>query len=191
MDTLAALALATEKPKPSIISAPPIKKNENIMTAVTWRQIYGMSIYITIAMSILLFFGKLIYDLDYERTTLFYDDDNNATSRTKHYTILFNTFVFMHVFNEFNCRKIGAKSYNIFSGLFSNWMFLAVIIAIVGIQWVFINILGRLVNCTTLTSQEFAVGIFLGLTTWIASFLLKLTPLSWLKKIPIKVDESK
>ena len=141
MDTLAALALATEKPKPSIIAAPPIKKHENIMTPLIWRQIYGMSLYIVVVMSILLFFGKLIYGLDYERTTLFYDADNNATDRARHYTILFNTFVFLHVFNEFNCRKIGAKKYNIFSGLFSNWMFLAVILAICVIQWVFVNVL--------------------------------------------------
>ena len=161
------------------------------MTVVIWRQIYGMSIYITFVMCILLFFGKLIYDLDYERTTKFYDENNLATARTKHYTLLFNTFVFMHVFNEINCRKIGAKDFNIFSGIFSNWMFLAVIVGICAIQWVFVNILQRLVNCTSLTSQEFAIGIFLGLTTWLAALALKLTPVSWLKKIPVKVDENK
>lgn len=31
----------------------------------------------------------------------------------------------------------------------------------------------------------------LGATTWIASFLLKLTPIAWLKKIPVRVDENK
>ena len=29
------------------------------------------------------------------------------------------------------------------------------------------------------------------MTTWIVSFVLKLTPVAWLKKIPIKVDENK
>lgn len=72
MDTLAALALATEKPKPSIITAPPIKGGENILTGVIWRQIYGMSAYIIIIMTILLLFGKLIWDLDYDRTTKTY-----------------------------------------------------------------------------------------------------------------------
>lgn len=141
MDTLAALALATEVPRPSIIAAPPIKKNENILTVVIWRQIYGMSLYIIFVMCILIFFGKLIWDIDYDRTTKFYNENEGATNRTKHYTLLFNTFVFMHVFNEINCRRIGAKDFNIFSGIFSNWMFLAVIVAICAIQWVFINIL--------------------------------------------------
>ena len=133
MDTLAALALATEKPKTSIITAPPIRKGENILTGVIWRQIYGMSLYIIGVMTILLFFGKLIWGLDYDRTTPAYIDDAEGHSvpspKTIHFTILFNCFVFMHLFNEINCRKIGAKAYNIFSGLFSNWLFLLVILA--------------------------------------------------------------
>lgn len=128
MDTLAALALATEKPRPSIISAPPIRKNEKIMTTVMWRSIYGMSAYIIIVMTLLIIFGKLMWDLDYDRSTDFYDEvTHSATPRLKHYTLLFNTFIFLHIFNEINCRKIGTKSFNIFSGIFSNWLFLAVI----------------------------------------------------------------
>ena len=99
MDTLAALSLATERPRPSIISAPPIRKNEKIMTTVMWRSIYGMSIYITLVMTLLIIFGKLMWDLDYERSTDFYNEDGSASPRLKHYTLLFNTFIFMHVFN--------------------------------------------------------------------------------------------
>jgi len=45
MDTLAALALATERPHPAIIRTPPVKKGEDIMVATMWRQIYGVGIY--------------------------------------------------------------------------------------------------------------------------------------------------
>lgn len=37
MDTLAALALATERPHPSIIKSPPIRQGDNILTPVVWR----------------------------------------------------------------------------------------------------------------------------------------------------------
>jgi len=37
MDTFAALALASEKPHPSIIRNPPTKKGDQIMTPILWR----------------------------------------------------------------------------------------------------------------------------------------------------------
>lgn len=67
MDTLAALALATEVPRPSIIATPPIRKGDNILTPVIWRQIYGVTAYIVIMMTFLIVFGHLIWDLKYER----------------------------------------------------------------------------------------------------------------------------
>ena len=51
------------------------------------------------------------------------DTETVASDRKKHYTLLFNTFVFLHVFNEMNCRKIGVKQFNIFAGFFSNFLF--------------------------------------------------------------------
>ena len=50
-----------------------------------------------------------------------------------HFTLIFHTFVFMQVFNEVNCRKIGAKPVNIFAGFFSNWMFGVVILVVCGL----------------------------------------------------------
>jgi len=37
MDTFAALALASEKPHPSIIRTPPTKEGELVVTKVMWR----------------------------------------------------------------------------------------------------------------------------------------------------------
>jgi hypothetical protein len=37
MDTFAALALATERPHPSIIKSPPIKSHDRILTPIMWR----------------------------------------------------------------------------------------------------------------------------------------------------------
>ena len=190
MDTLAALALATEKPSYSIMKHPPVKKNDKIMTSVLWRQIYGMSAYIIVVMTILIVFGKLMWGLDYERTTQFYDENNDPTDRTKHYTLLFNTFIFLHIFNEINCRTIGPNAYNIFRKIYTNWLFLAVIAATVAVQWFFVNVLQRLINCTSLTSKEFATCIMIGMTTWVVAFALKLTPNKWLELIPSTVDEN-
>ena len=42
------------------------------------------------------------------------------------YTIIFNAFIMMQLFNMINARKLGEREFNIFSGFFNNWMFLAV-----------------------------------------------------------------
>jgi magnesium-transporting ATPase (P-type) len=73
MDTFAALALATEIPRPSIIASPPTRKHDNILTPVVWRQIYGMSAYIILVMLFLTLFGKLMWDIDYDRRTPVFD----------------------------------------------------------------------------------------------------------------------
>ena len=41
MDTLAALALATEPPSDELLLAAPYSRNEKIVTAVMWRNIIG------------------------------------------------------------------------------------------------------------------------------------------------------
>lgn len=132
MDTLAALALATERPQPSIINSPPTRKGDTVLTVFVWRSIYGMSAYIILVMTFLIFFGEYMWEDTSYLTT---DGFNNAVTgepngRMKHFTFIFNTFVFMTLFNEINCRKVGARTFNVFSHILSNWMFLAVISAV-------------------------------------------------------------
>ena len=127
MDTFAALALASEKPHPSIIRTPPVKKGDLIMTKVMWRQIYGITIYNVLVMVILILFGKYLWGLDFSKNDEFYVN-GIASEKCVMYTILFETFVFLQIFNEFNSRCIQPKKLNMFSNLFSNWLFLAIIV---------------------------------------------------------------
>lgn len=46
---------------------------------------------------------------------------------TIHYTIIFNTFVLMQLFNEINARKVHGER-NVFTGISKNAIFLAVVI---------------------------------------------------------------
>lgn len=40
------------------------------------------------------------------------------TEQVKLFTIVFNTFVFMQVFNQINARKLEAGELNVFAGMF-------------------------------------------------------------------------
>lgn len=103
-----------------------------------------MSAWIIIVMTFLTVLGEVIWGLDYERKSKLFVN-GQPTDKAKHFTYLFNTFVFMHIFNEINCRKVGAKSFNIFSGITNNWLFLAVISFTVAVQFLFVTYIPRVV----------------------------------------------
>ena len=102
-------------------------------------------------MFIVIWFGRTIYDLPYEKDTQTTDrcpkDDNGdrpdtceaktmALNKKTHMTMIFTTFVFLQFFNEINCRVIGPSEYNIFKKFFhQNWTFILVLGIIFFVQW--------------------------------------------------------
>lgn len=86
MDTLGALALATEPPNDGLMQRPPVGRNVNFITKVMWRNIIGQSIYQLIVLGILNFDGKRLFQL------------NGSDSSSVLNTLIFNTFVFCQVF---------------------------------------------------------------------------------------------
>lgn len=52
---------------------------------------------------------------------------------SEHYTIVFNTFVLMQIFNELNARKIHGER-NIFDGVFNNPIFCSILLGTLIVQ---------------------------------------------------------
>jgi len=99
-----------------------------------WRNIIGQSVFQITVLIVLLFAGKQILGYDYPINTGFYEADfTTPTLRTKHYTMIFHTFVMMQVFNEINSRKLGASEYNVFKGFFNNLLFLVIMIITIAV----------------------------------------------------------
>ncbi|KAL0377193.1 UNVERIFIED_CONTAM: putative calcium-transporting ATPase 11, plasma membrane-type [Sesamum calycinum] len=82
MDTLGALALATEPPHDGLMKQPPVGRNERFITKIMWRNIVGQSIYQLIVLGVLEFEGKRLLNLN--------GPHSDATLKT----LIFNTFVF-------------------------------------------------------------------------------------------------
>ena len=64
----------------------------------------------------------MVFDIDSGR------NENNSSARTsisQHFTIIFNTFVLMTLFNEVNARKIHGQR-NVFEGLNRNPVFVGI-----------------------------------------------------------------
>jgi len=66
-------------------------------------------------------------------------------------TLIFNTFIFMQVFNEINCRKIQASDFNVFANFFNNPMFFFIMLLTIAVQIVLVEYGGEAVRCTPLT----------------------------------------
>jgi magnesium-transporting ATPase (P-type) len=58
MDSLAALALATETPSDKLLDRMPYKKDENIVTPAMWKNIIGLSIYESTILMLILIYGE-------------------------------------------------------------------------------------------------------------------------------------
>lgn len=85
MDTLGALALATEPPHDGLMRRPPVGRNTNFITGIMWRNIIGQSIYQITVLLVLNFCGMRLLNITGPK----------ASSTLK--TFIFNSFVFCQV----------------------------------------------------------------------------------------------
>lgn len=83
----------------------------------------------------MLFAGKEVFGFTYAEDVNASSEGSDSfyvggvpTEKTYHYTMIFNTFVFLQVFNEINSRKLGKDEYNVFKGFFNNLLFLLIIV---------------------------------------------------------------
>jgi Ca2+ transporting ATPase len=171
MDTFAALALATEPPKAELLEDKPHGRDDNIMTSVMWRNVIGQSVYQIIVLCVLLFVGAELLGVESRPIGTKWNQENGV-----HFTIIFNVFVMMQVFNEINARKIGAYEFNVFEGFFNNWLFLMIEIITIVVQIVLVEIGGEAVKTSRLTPTQHGYCILIGFGSIIVGFLLKLLP---------------
>lgn len=119
MDTLASLALATELPTPDLLLRKPYGRTKPLISRTMMKNILGQAVYQLFIIFGLLFVGERILDIESGRGAKLHDGPS------QHFTIIFNTFVLMTLFNELNARKIHGQR-NIFQGIFTNPIFYSI-----------------------------------------------------------------
>ena len=113
MDTLAALALATEPPSPELLLDQPYGKNESILANYMWRNITCAAVYqIGVLVAIMII-----------KPNFFVAEGSDNYEKSLN-TIIFNIFVLMQIFNEFCCRRIKTSELYLFDNFFDNWRFI-------------------------------------------------------------------
>ncbi|XP_071518788.1 plasma membrane calcium-transporting ATPase 2 isoform X7 [Panulirus ornatus] len=146
MDTLASLALATEAPTPDLLLRKPYGRTKPLISRTMMKNILGQAVYMILVIFVLLFYGDKLLDIDSGR----YADIRDPPSQ--HFTIIFNTFVMMTLFNEINARKIHGQR-NVFQGFFSNPIFYSIWLSTLASQIVIVQFGGRAFSTAALTLE--------------------------------------
>ncbi|CAA0814361.1 Calcium-transporting ATPase 2- plasma membrane-type [Striga hermonthica] len=166
MDTLGALALATEPPNDELMKKSPVGRKGNFITAVMWRNILGQSLYQFLVIWLLQAYGNTFFGLH-----------GSSDSDLVLNTIIFNTFVFCQLFNEVNSREM--EKVNVLTGMLDNYVFVSVLGSTVFFQIIIVEYLGTFANTTPLTLIQWFICTFIGfLGMPIAVGLKKFFPLA-------------
>ncbi|XP_037347182.1 plasma membrane calcium-transporting ATPase 2 isoform X2 [Pungitius pungitius] len=156
MDTFASLALATEPPTESLLRRKPYGRNKPLISSTMTKNILGHGVYQLIIIFTLLFAGEKIFDIDSGRNAPLH------APPSEHYTIIFNTFVMMQLFNEINARKIHGER-NVFDGIFRNPIFCTIVFGTFAMQIVIVQFGGKPFSCQPLELEKWMWCVFLGL----------------------------
>ncbi|XP_061571232.1 plasma membrane calcium-transporting ATPase 1 isoform X1 [Cololabis saira] len=174
MDTFASLALATEPPTESLLLRKPYGRNKPLISRTMMKNILGQGVYQLTIIFTLLFAGEKIFDIDSGRNAPLHSPPS------EHYTIVFNTFVMMQLFNEINARKIHGER-NVFEGIFNNLIFCSIVFGTFIIQIVIVQFGGKPFSCVALTVDQWLWCTFLGFGSLLWGQVISSIPTSRLK----------
>ncbi|XP_071260676.1 plasma membrane calcium-transporting ATPase 1-like [Salvelinus alpinus] len=174
MDTFASLALATEPPTESLLLRKPYGRNKPLISRTMMKNILGHAVYQLTIIFTLLFAGEQMFDIDSGRYAPLH------APPSEHYTIVFNTFVMMQLFNEINARKIHGER-NVFDGIFKNMIFCSIVFGTFVIQIVIVQFGGKPFSCVCLTIDQWLWCVFLGFGCLLWGQVVTTVPTSRLK----------
>ncbi|XP_072564818.1 plasma membrane calcium-transporting ATPase 4-like isoform X1 [Paramormyrops kingsleyae] len=155
MDTLASLALATEPPTESLLLRKPYGRDKPLISRTMMKNILGHAVYQLTIIFTLLFAGEKLFDIDSGRNSPLH------APPSEHYTIVFNVFVMMQLFNEINARKIHGER-NVFEGVYRNPIFCSVVLGTFFLQIIIVQFGGKPFSCTALKIDQWLWCIFIG-----------------------------
>ena len=171
MDTMAALALATDPPTRTILDRKPDPKSAPLISVTMWKMIIGQAIYQLTVTLILYFAGYSILNMDAPKGTL-----AHRKQHKDHQTLVFNTFVWMQIFNSLNNRRLDNR-FNIFEGLFRNWFFIFIFFVMVAGQTIIIFVGGwGAFKAVPQSGRNWGIALILGVLSIPIGVVVRLVP---------------
>nr|KJB38254.1 hypothetical protein B456_006G244700 [Gossypium raimondii] len=158
MDTLGALALATERPTKELLEKPPVGRTEPLITNIMWRNLLAQALYQIAVLLTLHFNGESIF---------------GVTKKVNH-TLIFNTFMLCQVFNKFNARKLEKK--NVFNDMHKNKMFIGITGVTIVLQVVMVEFLKRFTDTERLNWGQWGACIAIAAASCPLGWAVKCLP---------------
>ncbi|CAN8075489.1 unnamed protein product [Agarophyton chilense] len=176
MDSMGALALATEPPRPELLKRKPFGRRAPLINRAMYRNIIGMSLYQLLVCLVLQYAGEAIFGLE-----CFAANDCEARNLEIR-SIIFNVFVFMQIGSELNSRRISGK--NVFARLHHSVMFIVIIVITVLVQVALMlgvggTRVGDSIGIGRINATAWGASLVLGALTLPWGFLVRLFPLDW------------
>ncbi|KAG7025942.1 Calcium-transporting ATPase 9, plasma membrane-type, partial [Cucurbita argyrosperma subsp. argyrosperma] len=165
MDTLGALALATEPPTDHLMHRSPVGRREPLITNIMWRNLIVQALYQVAVLLVLNFYATDILQLN--------TDSKKHAFNVKN-TVIFNAFVLCQIFNEFNARK--PDEMNVFSGVTKNYLFMGIVGTTFLLQIIIVEFLGKFTSTVKLDGKQWLICIAIGLVSWPLAVVGKLIP---------------
>ncbi|EEF44149.1 cation-transporting atpase plant, putative [Ricinus communis] len=165
MDTLGALALATEPPTDHLMHRPPVGRREPLITNIMWRNLLIQAAYQVIVLLVLNFHGKSLLGLK--------NDDPEHANKVKD-TLIFNAFVLCQIFNEFNARK--PDELNVFDGITKNHLFMGIVAVTLVLQVIIIEFIGKFTSTVRLNWKQWVISLVIAFISWPLALVGKLIP---------------
>ncbi|KAI3661475.1 hypothetical protein MP638_007205 [Amoeboaphelidium occidentale] len=167
MDSLAALALATDPPSDELLDRYPEGKKSPLISILMMKMIFGQAAFQIVVCLILTFTAKDLAPSGW----------NDADKELAVSSMVFNTFVFFQFFNEINCRRIDTRL-NVFAGIHKNWIFISILILTVIIQVILMLFGGKVFNVIgpSLPAIMWVLSIVIPAFTLLVGVFIRLTP---------------
>ena len=174
MDSFASLALATEDPTEALLDRKPYSREASILTPMMKLNIISQSIFQITTLTVIIFYGDYIFGVPSDRN-LEHFMWNNVNGY--HFTIFFNIFVFMQVFNSINARKLQKDELNVFTGIMGNWLYILIQSIIIVGQMILVTFGGRAVRTHPLSIKQHSYCLGISAMTLVWGFIVKLLPI--------------
>ena len=188
MDSFASLALATESPTDALLERKPYSKDSDILTPMMKLNIISQALFQILTLTVILFYGEIIFGVPSDRE-LEHFTWNNVNGY--HFTIFFNIFVFMQVFNSINARKLNQNEYNVFSGILGNWYYIFIQSFIIVGQMLLVTFGGRAVRTHALSIMQHLECLGIASLTLVVGLFVKFLPIDTSEEVAYGEDQDK
>ncbi|KAL3632149.1 Calcium-transporting ATPase 9, plasma membrane-type [Castilleja foliolosa] len=155
MDTLGALALATEPPTDHLMDRTPVGRREPLVTNIMWRNLLIQAVFQIAVLLVLNFCGISLLNLD--------PNQIEHSTMVKN-TVVFNTFVLCQICNEVNARK--PDEMNVFAGVTKNPLFIGIVGSTLILQIIIVEFLGKFTSTVKLDFKLWMLCIFIAIHSW-------------------------